>query len=185
MEVFQGLLDVLIHDEREATKIGNQTFLLVTFTGRPRNMCQQNLDTITLNDKQIEVDEIKEYQSAQWVSLPEETWRLFGYPICEMTLAAYHLQGPKSYEDLHMVNGTYCTTFRKSAEKRELQHSDNTLVNCMIEAVSFQLPYSLRRVFATLLVYCNPANPKELWEQFEECMSEDFKNSKSVELRDV
>lgn len=237
------------------------------------------------NDKQTEVDEIKEYQSARWVSPHEATWRLFGFPISEMAPSVYHLQlhlegqqyvsfkstesintiirnpmirktmlteffvmnqtnkdaqqlnllykefpqyfvwstsykmctrrkqrtiigrvmichpiegeryylrlllmnvrSPKSYEDLRMVNGTYCTTFRESAEKRGLLHSDNSLTDCMIEAVSYQLPYSLRRLFATLLVYCNPTNPKELWEQFEDSMSEDFKNLRSIEQRDV
>lgn len=44
------------------------------------------------NDKQIEVDEIKEYQSARWVSPLEATWRLFGFPISEMTPSVYHLQ---------------------------------------------------------------------------------------------
>ncbi|XP_070022497.1 ATP-dependent DNA helicase PIF1-like [Nicotiana sylvestris] len=46
----------------------------------------------------------------------------------------------------------------------------------MSEAVNYQMSYSLRRLFATLLVYCNPANPKILWEMFEDSMSEDFKH---------
>ncbi|KAG5586191.1 hypothetical protein H5410_046625 [Solanum commersonii] len=71
-----------------------------------------------------------------------------------------NLRGPKSYEGLCMVNGTYCTTFRESVEKRGLLHFDNNFVDCMINVV-------------------------KLLEQFEESMSEDFKNSKSVELRDV
>ncbi|KAG5590630.1 hypothetical protein H5410_041144 [Solanum commersonii] len=75
-----------------------------------------------------------------------------------LRLLLMNVRAPKSYEDL---------------------------LDYMIEAISFQLPYSLRRVFTTLLVYCNPTNPKELWEQFEESMSEDFKISKSIELRDV
>ncbi|KAG5580981.1 hypothetical protein H5410_051608 [Solanum commersonii] len=52
--------------------------------------------------------------------------------------------------------------------------SDNNLVDCMSEAANYQMPQSLRRLFATLLVYCNPANPKELWQTFEYPMSEDF-----------
>ncbi|XP_019255087.1 PREDICTED: ATP-dependent DNA helicase PIF2-like [Nicotiana attenuata] len=45
----------------------------------------------------------------------------------------------------------------------------------MVEAESYQMPCSLRRLFATLLVYCDPANPRELWEKFKDSMSEDFK----------
>ncbi|XP_019236500.1 PREDICTED: ATP-dependent DNA helicase PIF7-like [Nicotiana attenuata] len=37
------------------------------------------------------------------------------------------------------------------------------------------MPYSLRRLFATLLVHCCPTNPRDLWERFEDPMSEDFK----------
>lgn len=44
----------------------------------------------------------------------------------------------------------------------------------MSEAANYQMPYSLRYLFATLLVYCNPANPKELWQKFESSMTEDL-----------
>ncbi|XP_009622040.1 uncharacterized protein [Nicotiana tomentosiformis] len=204
------------------------------------------------NDKDTEIDEIKEYQSARWVSPPEATWRLFGFPISEMTPSAYHLQlhldgqqyisfkstesinailknplirkimlteffvmnqtddydiklkllykdfpeyfvwsvtdktwtrrkqrsvigrvvtchptegeryylrllllnvrGPTSYEDLRTVNGRCYITFREAVEKRELLHSDNSLVDCMIEAASYQLPYSLRRYWYIVLL---------------------------------
>lgn len=86
-----------------------------------------------------------------------------------------NVRGPTSYEDLRTVNGRSYIIFRETAEKRGLLHSDNSLLDCMIEAASYQLPYSLRRLFATLLVYCTPTNPKELWEQFEDSMSENFK----------
>ncbi|XP_070001980.1 uncharacterized protein LOC142166103 [Nicotiana tabacum] len=212
----------------------------------------------------IQIDEIKEYQSARWVSPPEAMWRLFAFHISEMTPSVYHLplhldglqfvsfkktdtidsiiknpmikktmltefflmnetnkdakelkllykdfpqhfvwsstykmwtrrqqghvigrvvtchpiegeryylrlllmnvKAPKSYKDLLMVNGICCDTFRESAEKRGLLHYDNNLIGCLLEAACYQMPYSLRRLFATILVYCSPANPRELWE---------------------
>lgn len=36
------------------------------------------------------------------------------------------------------------------------------------------MPSSLRRLFATILVYCNPSNLKDLWNQFEDALSKDF-----------
>lgn len=51
--------------------------------------------------------------------------------------------------------------------------------------LSYQLPYSLRRLFATLLVYCEPTNPKELWEKFEQPMCEDFKILRSLTVNDI
>ncbi|XP_070005631.1 uncharacterized protein LOC142163080 [Nicotiana tabacum] len=81
-----------------------------------------------------------------------------------LRLLLMHVRGPKSYNDLLTVNGESWSTFRESAEKRGLLHCDNSLEECMSEAASYQLSYSLRRLFAKLLVYCNPTNPRQLWE---------------------
>ncbi|XP_049406434.1 uncharacterized protein LOC125870124 [Solanum stenotomum] len=91
-----------------------------------------------------------------------------------LRLLLMNIKGPKSYEDLRTVNGTCYITFRAAAEKNGLMACDNNLVECLSEAATYQMPQSLRRLFATLLVYCNPANPKELWQTFEYPMSEDF-----------
>ncbi|XP_059277566.1 uncharacterized protein LOC132031616 [Lycium ferocissimum] len=88
--------------------------------------------------------------------------------IYYLRLLLMNVRGPKSYEELRTVNGRCYTTFREAVEKRGLLHSDNNLIECMSEAVTYQMPYSLRGLFATLLVYCNPSNPKELWEKFED-----------------
>lgn len=92
-----------------------------------------------------------------------------------LRLLLMNVRAPKSYKDLLTVNEICCDTFRESAEKRGLLHCDNNLIECMLEAACYQMPYSLRRLFATILVYCSPDNPRELREQFEDSMSEDFK----------
>ncbi|XP_015168210.1 uncharacterized protein [Solanum tuberosum] len=91
-----------------------------------------------------------------------------------LRLLLMNVRSPESYQDLRKIDGKYYDTFRESVEKRGLLHHNNNLVECMTEAVCYQMPYSLRHLFATILVYCNPHNPKELWEQFEQSMSEDF-----------
>ncbi|XP_059316269.1 uncharacterized protein LOC132067143 isoform X1 [Lycium ferocissimum] len=235
------------------------------------------------NDTNVEIDEVKEYRSARWVSPPQAAWRIFQFPISEMSPSVYrlqlhlegqqfvsfkknmdvnaivnnpmirktmlteffymnrtdhhamelnllyrefpehfvwssgekfwarrqcrsavgcivtchptegeryylrllltHVRGPTSYADLLMVNGEPCSTFRESVEKRGLLHCDDSLMECMSEAASYQMPYSLRRLFATLLVYCNPTNPRDLWEQFEELMSEDYKRLLKFDIK--
>ncbi|XP_049385851.1 uncharacterized protein LOC125849952 [Solanum stenotomum] len=94
-----------------------------------------------------------------------------------LRLLLMNVRGPKSYEDLRTVNGVQYNSFREAAEKRELLLCDNNLVECMYEAASYQMPSSLRQLFAMLLIYCNPTNPRELWERFESSMSEDFKKT--------
>ena len=73
----------------------------------------------------------------------------------------------------------------KLQKKRGLLRSDNNLIDCMSEAVNYQMPYSLRRLFATLLVYCNPGNPIYLWKKYEDSMSEDFKTIPNVTKNDI
>jgi len=102
-----------------------------------------------------------------------------------LRLLLMNVRGPKSYKDLLTVDGVPCSTFRESAEKRGLLYCNNNLIECMLEAVSYQMPYSLRRLFATLLVYCNPSNPKELWEMFEDSLSEDLKSFSNTEPKKV
>ncbi|KAG5584163.1 hypothetical protein H5410_044597 [Solanum commersonii] len=194
------------------------------------------------NDTNVEIDEIKEYQFARWVSPQEAAWRLFAFSINEMTPTVCQLQlhldgqqfvsfennqtvdqiinnpmirktmltefflmnkinndainlnilhkefpqhfvwsssykiwshrkqhltvgrivtchptegeryylrlllmnvrGPKSYEDLRTMDGRCYSTFREATEKRGLLHSDNNLIECMSEVVSYQMPYS-------------------------------------------
>ena len=55
----------------------------------------------------------------------------------------------------------------------------------MSEAASYQMPSSLRQLFAMLLIYCNPTNPRELWERFESPMSDDFNKSLNINVREI
>ncbi|XP_070010578.1 uncharacterized protein [Nicotiana sylvestris] len=100
-------------------------------------------------------------------------------------LLLLNVRGPKSYKDLRTINGEHYNSFRESAQKRGLLHYDNSLIDCMLEAASYQMPFCLRRLFATLLTYCNPANPKEIWKQFEESLSEDYRVLPNVERKDI
>lgn len=85
-----------------------------------------------------------------------------------------HVPGATSYEDLRTVNGQVMPTFREAAEKRGLIEADNTLDECMTEAELFRMPSSLRRLFATILVFCEPGDICGLWKNHLEAMSEDY-----------
>lgn len=36
------------------------------------------------------------------------------------------------------------------------------------------MPRPLRRLFVRILIYCQPVHPEELWEEFQDAMSQDF-----------
>ncbi|KAL0344192.1 UNVERIFIED_CONTAM: hypothetical protein Sangu_1306600 [Sesamum angustifolium] len=62
------------------------------------------------------------------------------------------------------IKGKYHDTFRDAAASLGLLDSDNSLEEYLEEASQYQMPYSLRRLFSTILMYCSPANPTKLWE---------------------
>ncbi|KAG7956985.1 hypothetical protein I3843_11G152200 [Carya illinoinensis] len=72
------------------------------------------------------------------------------------------------------VNGVLAPTFREAATMQGLLERDDSVEECLQEASLYQMPCNLRQLFATILVYCNPANPRYLWEHFEQDMSPDF-----------
>ncbi|KAK3222064.1 hypothetical protein Dsin_009089 [Dipteronia sinensis] len=97
-----------------------------------------------------------------------------------LRLLLNHIRGPKSFEDLKTVNGVKTSSFHESALLYGLLESDNSLEQCLQEASLYQMPYTLRRLFATILVYCKLNNPKMLWNKFEIFLSEDYNKMNTV-----
>jgi len=85
-----------------------------------------------------------------------------------------HVRGPLSFNDLLTVNDKQCQTFKEAAKERGLLESDNSISECLSEAVVFKMPSALRSLFATILVHCNPTDIRKLWDTYYEDMSEDF-----------
>ncbi|XP_039789046.1 ATP-dependent DNA helicase PIF1-like [Panicum virgatum] len=74
----------------------------------------------------------------------------------------------------------------------ELVESDKSLDDCLRESAEFRMTYSLWKLFATIMVFCECANIRRLWDDHLDSMSEDFRricdNSSIVEqmvLRDI
>ncbi|ONL92436.1 hypothetical protein ZEAMMB73_Zm00001d027245, partial [Zea mays] len=87
-----------------------------------------------------------------------------------------HVTGATSYVGLRTVDGVTLPTFREAAERRGLLESDNTLDECLTERALFQMPSALRRLFATILVYCEPSDVAVLWQKHKDSMSEDYQH---------
>ena len=89
-----------------------------------------------------------------------------------LRLLLNYVRGTTSFQDLLDVYGVKTSSFRSSAHLYGLLNDDNNLDLCLEEASLYQMPYTLRHLFATLLVYCNVNDPKKLWKKFENAMSE-------------
>lgn len=70
-----------------------------------------------------------------------------------------------------------CPRSVKLAERRGLIEEDNTLDECLTENSLFHMPSSLRRLFATILVFCEPNDVFGLWTKHLDAMSEDYRRN--------
>ena len=92
-----------------------------------------------------------------------------------LRLLLANIRAPTSFKDLLTVNGKLCSTFQEAALEHKLLEGDNVVESCTNEGATIEVPHVLRKLFATLLVFCEPANPKKLWHQFYADLSEDFR----------
>jgi hypothetical protein len=91
------------------------------------------------------------------------------------------VRGPESFGDLRTFDGVTYDTFKQACFARGLLESDAEYYKVMDEAVSFQSPRQLRMLFATILLFCNPVNPRDLYMAYKDDLCEDYKHRLSPE----
>ncbi|XP_027098832.2 uncharacterized protein [Coffea arabica] len=88
--------------------------------------------------------------------------------------------GPISFDRLLTVNGVHMASYREAAFQMDLLQSDTYIEDTLDEAATFQMPSSLRNLFAVMLSFCSPSNPKYLWERYEFELSRDYEKNSSL-----
>ncbi|KAF7814060.1 uncharacterized protein G2W53_028029 [Senna tora] len=91
-----------------------------------------------------------------------------------------HVKGAKDFDDLLTYNGIKYPTFKEAAIQRGLLENDDSIRQCLQEASTFRSPVALRRLFVTVLLYCQPTGVMELWNEFHHFMMEDHPSSSNV-----
>ncbi|XP_021713592.1 uncharacterized protein LOC110681775 [Chenopodium quinoa] len=93
-----------------------------------------------------------------------------------MNAASNHGLGyfPKSFEALRTVNGCLYPTFQEAALKLGLIEDDDAANSTLSEACETHMPAALRRLFATVLMFCHPGDPASLWNTYYSFLAEDF-----------
>nr|GFC43787.1 hypothetical protein [Tanacetum cinerariifolium] len=93
-----------------------------------------------------------------------------------------HVKAPTGFDYLYTVDDVLYTMFHRAALEKGLIKSDNYIHACLRESSTHELPYALRRLFATILIFCEPVNVRKLWDDHYESLSQDFNlNCASVE----
>ncbi|CAG8523625.1 1506_t:CDS:2 [Dentiscutata heterogama] len=91
-----------------------------------------------------------------------------------LRLLLSYVRGATSFADLRRVGDYLCATFQESALRHRIIEPENPYNDTMREAAQFQMPYSLRRLFAIILVFGEPGDVRTLWNDNFVNMSEDF-----------
>ncbi|KAF7815403.1 uncharacterized protein G2W53_029372 [Senna tora] len=91
-----------------------------------------------------------------------------------------HVKGAKDVDDLLTYNGIKYPTFKEAAIQRGLLENYVSIRQCLQEASTFRSPVALRRLFVTVLLYCQPTGVMELWNEFHHFMMEDYPSTSNV-----
>ncbi|PIA35178.1 hypothetical protein AQUCO_03600084v1 [Aquilegia coerulea] len=92
-------------------------------------------------------------------------------------LLLIHKKGSISFDDLKTIEGVMQNTFKEAAEHMGLLERDSAIFDCLNEASISCMPSAFRGLFASIVVFCNPAGVHQLWDEFYQYMIEDYPSS--------
>ncbi|KAA6360523.1 MAG: putative ATP-dependent DNA helicase, partial [Streblomastix strix] len=133
--------------------------------------------------------------------IPERQWcfkskkgksalgRIYHVPVKEKELyylrvLLHHIKGACNYEDQRTVNGIQFETNHDAVQYLGLLADDQEWIFALNEAATLRMPQQLRELFVYILLFCNPENPQNLFNNFITQLSEDFllKNNNDEKL---
>ena len=91
-----------------------------------------------------------------------------------MLLHHDHSKGKKSFEDLMSIDGIEHVTYQEVARMLGLLQDDQEWEEALTEGALTKMPSALRELFTTIVIFCQPANPKELFEKHYTEWADDF-----------
>ena len=86
------------------------------------------------------------------------------------------VKGSVSFEDLRTWNGVVHPTFKSACIARGLLDSDEQWDRSLAEAGLWQGGFQLRELFVCILLYCQPADPLQLWRNYSTNLSDDCRH---------
>lgn len=91
-----------------------------------------------------------------------------------LRLLLHTVRGPTSFQAIRTIDGTVCETYRQACLTLGLLENDQHWNTTLTEASLTNLPQQIRTLFAIILTTCAPSDPRSLWENHKESLSEDI-----------
>ena len=86
------------------------------------------------------------------------------------------VKGATSFEDLRTFEGIEHPTYKEACLACGLLEDDQEWRLCLEEASGMQMGSQMRRLFATILAFCFPSDPRNLWNLFKDRICDDLRN---------
>ena len=92
-----------------------------------------------------------------------------------LRMLLHHVPGAMSFDDLRTLpDGTHCESFKEMVIRLGLLATDDEWDECLGEASPSFLPFQIRSLFVTILVFGEPLHPHDLWIKYKTAMGEDI-----------
>ena len=105
-----------------------------------------------------------------------------------LRLLLNHIKGAKNFDELRIFEGENFSTYKETCLAMGLLEDDSEWVYSLGEVSLCGSAKQLRSTFAVILQYCRPTEPRKIFEQFVDGMSDDFiyqSMKDKVSLRDA
>ena len=122
------------------------------------------------------------WQGNKWVERKKNVGKSIGriptISLCAKQIELYSLRvllhnipGATSFDELKTVEGVVMKSFHEACQKLGLMNDDSEFQKTFEEAVSVRFGEDLIQFFSSLLEFCRPGNPAQLYEKFKEELS--------------
>lgn len=91
-----------------------------------------------------------------------------------LRLLLCHRKGCTSFEDVRTIFGQVHPTYRSACNALKIIDDDTEWLIAFNEASIWATPLQLRNLFCSLLLFCEVTDPKLLWDEAYEKMSDDY-----------
>ena len=94
-----------------------------------------------------------------------------------------HCKGKTSFDDLKRIdNGRVCETYKEVCRELGLLKDDIEWQRVLEESAVTKLCPQIRELFVVILMFCQPANPRELFDEFWMTWTDDFEQKSRRQL---
>ncbi|XP_076037532.1 uncharacterized protein LOC143022983 [Oratosquilla oratoria] len=100
-----------------------------------------------------------------------------------MRMLLTHKRGPKSFEDLRMVDGVLYGTYREAVKAMGLLKDEETWKQTILEIINYTNDRKeLRSTYASMLVFSDLEDQKDIWEETKDLFSNTVRSKSKVAL---